>query len=221
VLGELLPQYEKETGNSVSVTYAPVGALTDRLRKGEGTDVVIVTDKQVSELQSLGKVVAGTRVDVARTGVGAFVRKGAPKPDITSVDAFRRTLLAAPTVTYAAPASGGAAGIYVASLMERMGISDEMKSKTKFDPRGGLLMYELVVKGEAEIGFDQISIIMAQPSVELIGPLPEAIQNYTTFAAGIGARSVQADTAHRLMLFLSSPAAHARMKTGGLLLGNF
>jgi molybdate transport system substrate-binding protein len=218
-LGELLPQFEKSTGNRVRVTYGPVGALTDRIAIGEATDVAIVSDQQIEELQRLGKVVAGPRIDVARTGVGAFVRKDSPKPDISSVDAFKRTLLDARTLTYADPASGGAAGIYVAGLFERFGISSEMNRKTKFDPRGGLLMYQLVAKGEADLGFDQISIIVAQSSVEFVGPLPEGIQRYTTFAAGVGASSDQAAPARAFIEFLHLPVAQARLKASGLLLG--
>jgi molybdate transport system substrate-binding protein len=140
VLGELLPQFEKDSGHHFSATYGPVGGLTDRLAKGEAADVVIVSDTQINELQELGRIVSGTRLDVASTGVGTFVRKDSPKPDISSVDAFKRTLLAAKTVTYADPASGGAAGIYMGQLMERLEITTEMNRKTRFDPRGGLLM---------------------------------------------------------------------------------
>ena len=219
VLNELVPQFEKDTGQRVTIVYGPIGALTDRLAKGEPADVAIVSDRQVDELETSGKVLPGTRVDVARTGVGAFVRKGSPKPDMSSVDAFKHALQAAQSITYAAPASGGAGGIYVAHLMERLGISDEMNKKTKFDPRGGLLMYRLVADGEAEIGFDQMSIILTQPTVELVGPLPEAVQNYTTFAAGVVAAGDQAITAQALIQYLVSPAAQARMKTGGLRAG--
>jgi molybdate transport system substrate-binding protein len=215
VLGELLPQFEKASGHHFSAAYGPVGALTDRLAKGEAADVVIVSDTQIDELQKLGKVVGGTRLDVARTGVGAFVRKNSLKPDISSVDTFKRTLLAAKTVTYADPASGGAAGIYIADLIERLGISTEMNQKTKFDSRGGLLMYQIVANGEADIGFDQISIILAQLSVEFLGPLPGPIQHYTTFAAGIGAGSHQAEGGKAFIEFLVSPSAQARMKGNG------
>jgi molybdate transport system substrate-binding protein len=220
-LGELLPQFEKERRHTLTVVFAPVGALTDRLRKGEAVDVVVVTDKQIDELQGLGKVVAGTRVDIARTGVGAFIRKGSSRPDISSVEAFKHALQAAQAVTYADPASGGAGGIYVAQLIGRLGLSAEMNEKTKLDPSGGYRLYQMVAAGDADLGFDQLSIIVTKPTVELVGPLPEPIQNYTTFAAGIGANSDQAETARDLIQFLSSPAARARMKSGGLLLGNF
>lgn len=218
-LGELLPQFEESTGNHVRVSYGPVGALTNRVARGEATDVAIVSDQQIEELQRSGKVAVGTRVDVARTGVGAFVRKDSPKPDISSVDAFKRTLLAARTVTYADPASGGAAGTYVAGLLRRFGISFEMNRKTKFDPGGGLLMYQLVANGEADLGFDQMSIIVTQRSVDFVGPLPEPIQRYTTFAAGVVATSDQAETARALIEFLKSAAAQSRFKANGLILG--
>jgi len=219
VLGELLPQFEKDTGHRVSVTFGPVGALTDRITKGEATDVAIVSDQQIDELQNSGKVVAGTRWVVARTGVGAFARKNSQKPDISSVDAFKRALLAARAVTYADPASGGAGGIYVSHLMERLGLSAEMTQKTKLDPRGGKLIYQLVANGEADLGFDQMSIILAQPTVEFVGPLPEPIQRYTTFAAGIGAASSQAEIGRVFITYLTSPTAKARLRASGLLLG--
>ena len=139
VLSELLPQFKSDTGHRVSATYGPIGALTDRLKKGEAADVAIVSDQQIEELQRSGKVVAGTRVDVARTGVGVFVRKDSQRPDIGSVDAFKRTLLAARTVTYADPASGGAGGIYVARLMELMGISAEMNQKKNWIQAEGIV----------------------------------------------------------------------------------
>jgi molybdate transport system substrate-binding protein len=217
VLSELLPQFEKDTGHRISVTYGPIGALTDRIKKGEPTDVAIVSDQQIEELQRSGEVAIGTRVDVARTGVGVFVRKDSQKPDIATVDAFKRTLLAARTITYADPASGGAGGIYVARLIERMGISAEMNQKTRLDSSGGYRLYQMVANGEAELGFDQMSIILTKPTVAFIGPLPEPIQRYTTFAAGVGATSDQAGTARAFIDFLRSPAAQGQFKASGLL----
>ncbi len=219
VLGELIPQFEKEAGHRVSVTYGPVGALTDRLAKGEAADVAIVSDKQIDELQKSGKVVAGTRRDVAKVGVGAFIRKNSSRSDISTVDAFKRTILAAKTITYSDPAAGGAAGIYMVHLMDQLGLLAEMNQKTKLDPRGGAELYQMVVNGEADLGFDQVSIILAQPTVELLGPLPATIQYYTAFAAGIGATSNQAEAAKALIGFLSSPSVQARMKASGFEVG--
>jgi molybdate transport system substrate-binding protein len=167
----------------------------------------------IDRLQSQGKVVAGDRVIIAKVGVGAFGRKGAAKPDISSVDGFKRSMLAAKSIAYPDPAGGGASGIYVASLLERLGIAAEMKPKTKLSTLATL--YESVASGEVEIGFNQISEILAQPTVELAGPLPPAIQNYTQFAAGIVTGSTQSDAARALISFLESPAAKTVLKAKG------
>jgi molybdate transport system substrate-binding protein len=210
----LISEFEKSTGHKVTVAYGTVGALSDRLQKGEATDVAIVSGPQIDGLQKQGKIVAGSRVDIAKVGVGAFVRKGGAKPDISSADAFKRTLLAARSIAYPDPAGGGASGVYLGGLLDRLGIAADMKPKTKYlgpEP----LLYESVAKGEIEIGFNQISEIFAQPSVEFLGPLPATIQNYTLFAAGIGATSSQADVGKALIAFLSSPAAEGMLKAKG------
>jgi len=216
--GELLPQFEKDTGYKVNVAYGSVGALTDRLKRGEVADVAIVSDTQIDELQKLGKVVAGTHFDVAMVGVGIFVRKDSAKPDISSVDAFKRTVLAAKAVAYSDPAGGGPAGIYIAHLMDQLGISVEMKQRTKLYPPGPL-QYESVANGEADLGFEQVSLILEQPVVELLGHLPTLIQNYTKFAAGIGTSSDQSEAGKALIAFLSSPSAKAHMKDNGFEFG--
>ena len=214
VIPGLVLEFEKSSGHKVTVAYGGVGALTDRLQKGEAADVAIVSGPQIDELQKSGKVVAGSRVDIAKVGVGVFVRKGAlQKPDISSADAFKRSMLAAKAIDYTDPASGAADGIYLASLLDRLGIAAEMKPKTKHRP--GPSLYASVASGEVEIGFQQISEILAEPSVEFIGPLPSAIQNITQFAAGIIASSTQADAGKALVGFLSSPASVTVMKAKG------
>jgi len=210
----LIPEFEKSSGHKVTITYGTAGAMADRVQKGEAADVTIVSGPQIDELQGQGKVVAGSRVDIAKVGVGVFVRKGAAKPDISSADAFKRSMLAARSIAYPDPAGGGASGIYVASLLDRLGVAGEMKAKTKFYPPSAPL-YESVASGEVEIGFNQISEILAQPSVEFLGPLPAAIQNFTQFAAGIIASSTLADAGKALIGFLSSPTAAAFMKSKG------
>jgi molybdate transport system substrate-binding protein len=210
----LVSDFEKTSGHKVTVAYGTVGAVADRVQKGEAADVAIVSGPQIDELQRQGRVVAGTRVDIAKVGVGVFVRKGAAKPDISSADAFKRSMLAARSIAYPDPAGGGASGIYVASLLDRLGITGEMKAKTKFYPPSAPL-YESVASGEVEIGFNQISEILAQPSVEFLGPLPAAIQNFTQFAAGIVMTSNQADAGKALVTFLSSPAAQLVLKAKG------
>jgi molybdate transport system substrate-binding protein len=213
-LDTLVPEFEKSSGHKVTISYGTVGAITDRIQKGESADVAVVSGAQIDELQKQGKIVAGSRAEIAKVGVGSFVRKGAAKPDISSADAFRRSMLAARSIAYPDPAGGGASGIYLASLLDRLGVSADMKPKTRLFPPSALL-YDSVAGGEVEIGFNQISEILAQPSVEYLGPLASAIQNYTLFGAGIGASSKEIDAGKSLVNFLSSPAAKAVIKTKG------
>jgi len=210
----LIPDFEKSSGHKVTVAYGTAGGVAERVQKGESVDLVISAAPRIDQLQAQGKVVAGDRVIIAKVGVGAFVRKGAAKPDISSADAFKRSMLAARSIAYPDPAGGGASGIYVASLLERLGIAEEMKPKTKLLPPTEAL-YGSVASGDVEIGFNQISEILAQPTVELAGPLPSAIQNYTQFAPGIVTGSSQADAARALASFLSSPPAQAILKAKG------
>jgi len=209
----LIPEFEKSSGHKVTVAYGTAGAVADRIQKGDAADVVTSSVPMIDRLQAQGKVVAEDRVVIAKVGVGAFVRRGAAKPDISSVDLFKRAMLSAGSITYPAPAGGGASGIYVASLLERLGIAAEMKPKTKLSTLATL--YTNVASGDVEIGFNQVSEILAQPTVELAGPLPSAIQNYTQFAPGIVTGSGQSDAARALVTFLYSPAAKTVLKAKG------
>jgi molybdate transport system substrate-binding protein len=210
----LIPDFEKSSGHKVTTAYGTAGAVADRVQKGEAADIVISAGPLIDQLQAQGKLVPGTRVIIAKVGVGVFVRKGAVKPDISSAEAFKRSMLAAKSIAYPDPAGGGASGIYVASLLERLGITAEMKPKTRLFPPTEVL-YASVASGEVEIGFNQISEILAQPTVELAGPLPPAIQNYTQFAPGIVTGSSQTDGARALVTFLSSPAARTVLTAKG------
>jgi len=211
----LIPDFEKSSGHKVTITYGTVGAVADRVQKGEAVDIAISSGQLIDQLQAQGKVVPGSRVNIAKVGVGVFVRKGGTKPDLTSVDGFKRSLLAAKSIAYVDPSGGGASGIYMASLLEQLGIAAEMKPKTKLFPPAEAL-YASVATGEADMGFNQISEILAQPTVELAGPLPPAIQNYTQFAAGIiTPRSSQTDAGRALVAFLSSPVAQTGLKAKG------
>ena len=207
----LIPDFEKSSGHKVTVAYGNAGAIADRFQKGEAADLVINAAPLMDQLRAQGKVVAGDRIIIAKVGVSAFVRKGAAKPDISSADAFKRSMLAARSIAYPDPAGGGASGIYMASLLERLGIAGEMKPKTKLSPSAKVL-YASVASGDVEIGFNQISEVLAQPTVEFAGPLPSAIQNYTQFAPGIVTGSNQTDAARALVTFLSSPAAQTVLK---------
>jgi len=209
----LIPDFEKSSGHKVTIAYGTAGAVANRVQKGEPADIVINAGPLIDQLQAQGKVVADSRVTIAKVGIGVFVRKGVAKPDISSADAFKRSMLAARSIAYPDPAGGGASGIYVASLLERLGIAAEMKPKTKLSTLGTL--YVSVASGEVEIGFNQVSEILAQPTIELAGPLPPAIQNYTHFAPGIVTGSGQTDAARALVTFLYSPAAKTVLKAKG------
>src|SRR6202163_3096164 len=130
----LIPDFEKSSGHKVTIAYGTAGAVADRVQKGEAADIVINSAPLIDKLQAQGKVVAGSRVNIAKVGVGVFVRKGGTKPDLASVDGFKLSLLAAKSIAYVDPSSGGASGIYIASLLERLGIAAEMKPKTKLSP---------------------------------------------------------------------------------------
>jgi molybdate transport system substrate-binding protein len=208
----LVPDFET-SGHKVTVACGTAGAVADRVEKGEAADVILSSVPMIDRLQAAGKVAAADRVIIAKVGVGAFVRKGAAKPDISSPDAFKRSMLAARSIAYPDPAGGGASGIYVAGLLERLGIAAEMKPKTKLSTLDTL--YASVASGDVEIGFNQVSEILAQPTIELAGPLPAPIQNYTQFAPGVVAGSTQTDAARALVTFLYSPAAKTVLKAKG------
>jgi molybdate transport system substrate-binding protein len=214
VMLELIPKFEQASGHKVTFDYGTVGGMADRVLKGEAADVAIVSGPQAEHLQKEGKIVAGSRRDFAKTGVGVFVRKGAPKPDIGSLDAFRRTVLAAKSIGYNDPAAGAPVSLYLIGAFERMGIAALMTPKTvAFKQRSE--RFEAVARGDVELGFNQLSEIVAAPGVDLVGPLPAEIQNYTVLSAGIVTASRQRDTAAALIGFISSPAAAELMLTRG------
>lgn len=205
-LNVLLPQFEAAQGHKVRAAYGTIGALMTRLQNGEAADLAILSDTQIDRLQQSGKILPGTRADVALLGIGVFVRRGSVKHDISTPDALKRALTDSAAISYVDPASGAPSGIYVAGLIERLGISAEMKPKTRFaQPGPGTFLP--VLSGEAELGFIQISEILAEPKVELVGPLPEPIQDYTKFAAGVVASGSRPEAARALIEFITSPAA--------------
>jgi len=214
VIGDLVPQFERSSGHKVTIEYATAGVIVDRILKGESADVTIVTGRQNEELQKQGKIIAGSRVDVARVGVGVFVHTGSPKPDISSVETFKRSLLAAKSISYSDPAGGGISGIHMASVVERLGIAAEMKPKTKLLPNSQVAL-EALVKGDAEIGFGLTSDAGATSGVDLVGPLPTEIQSFTLYAGGIIASSKQAEAAKAMISHFSTPAGQAVLKAKG------
>jgi molybdate transport system substrate-binding protein len=210
----LVPEYEKASGNKVTVENDTVGALMKRIEAGESFDVVVMTPETVDKLTGEGKVISGSRTNLARVGVGVMVKAGANKPDISTVEAFKKALLEAKSVSFIDPASGGSSGIYMEKLIERLGVSDQVKPKEKLKQGGNVSDY--VESGEAELGIQQISEILPHPGVALVGPLPKDVQNYTVYAAGISAGTQNRDAAKALIASLVGPSAHALFKSKGM-----
>jgi molybdate transport system substrate-binding protein len=214
VMEDLGPKFERATGHKLAITVAALGAIVKRVQDGETADVVIIPQQGVDSLVKDGKAVAGDVTVIARSGIGVVVRKGAPKPDISSPEALKRTLLAAKSISYANPAEGGAGGIHFAKVLDRLGIANEMKSKTVF-PKTGLSAL-LVANGEAEIGVTQIQDVISRAGVDLVGPLPGDLQETIVFAAAIMAGAKNSEASKALVDFLRTPEAAAVIKTKGL-----
>ncbi len=214
VLGEMTPGFEKRTGHKLVIDRGTVGQLVKRIEDGEAFDIVIVTPAAIERLTKAGRVVAGTLAPVASVGVGVMVKEGAPKPDVSTVDAFKKTLLAAKTVSYIDPKSGGSSGIYTAKLLASLGIADAVKPKERLKKGGHVA--DLVVSGEAEVGIQQISEIVTVKGVTFVGPLPKQIQNYTVYAAGLAAKASNPDAVKALLATLTGPEAAAVLKSKGM-----
>jgi molybdate transport system substrate-binding protein len=210
----LVPEFEKQTGHKVTVDNDTVGALQKRIDGGETFDVVVVSPGAINELVKKGKVVDGSRTVLAKVGVGVMVKDGTPKPAIGTVDQFKQALLAAKSVAYIDPASGGSSGIYVDGLLTKLGIADQVKPKAKLK-KGGYVA-DLIVSGEAELGIHQISEIVPVKGVTLVGPLPADIQNFTTYAAGLGSAARDAEAAKALIKALSGPGLSPVLKQKGM-----
>ena len=214
VLRAIVPDFEKQTGHKVVFHRDTVGALTKRIEGGEAFDVTVLTPAVIDSLAGKGKVVPGSRINLAQVGVGVVVKDGTPRPDISTVEAFKKALLAARSVAYIDPEAGGSSGIYVADLFVKLGIADAIKPKAVLIHGGAVA--EHVAKGEAEIGIHQISEILPVKGIVLVGPLPKEIQSYTTYAAGLGASAKESEAAKALIKALSGPAAAEVLKTKGL-----
>ena len=215
IVTELGAEFTRETGHTLVLTSGTVGQLRDRLLAGEAADVVVMSDTAIDQLIGQGHLVRGSRVDIARTGIGVAVRDGAPKPDIATPEAFKHALLAAKSLAYVDPASGATSGIYFASLLQRMGIADAVKDKTVFR-RGGGYVAEMVARGEAELAVHQISEIIPVKGATLVGPLPRELQKVTVYSAALPTRAAVAEPAKAFVAFMARPAFKTRLAAAGL-----
>jgi len=208
---ELVAQFEKASGHKVTTFFSGTLNVQKKLADGEPYDLIIMAGPAIDEQIKLGKAVAGSRVDVAKSGTGLAVRKGAPKPDISSVDALKKTLLTAKSIGY----STGPSGVYMLSVFEKLGIADQVKGKLRQTP-SGVFVGTLIANGDAEVGFQQVAELVHFAGIDYVGPLPGELQRMTTFSAGIHSGAKQADAARALMKFLTAPAAAPVIRKHGL-----
>jgi molybdate transport system substrate-binding protein len=212
---ELVPPFERATGHKVTISYDPSGGLAKRLRGGEFADILLIASVELDKLIGEGKV--KDRTDVSRTGIGLAVRKGAPHPDVSTPDALKRALLAAKSVGQSSIEGGGITAVHVQRVFSQLGISEQVLPKLKFaagGPNGRVSV--LVASGEAEIGLQQVSELMSNADVEVIGLLPDTLQQITINAAGITAAAKEPDAASALIRHLTTPEAKAIYKPKGL-----
>ena len=211
VLTKIGADFERRIGRKLSITTDVAIRMVRRINAGEPFDLLVAAPLQIDELIRAGKIISETRTDLARSGIGVAVRTGAPKPDVSSVDAFTDALIAARSIAYL---KEGQSGIYVAGVLERLGVADKLRSKLTLPETD--IVSELVGRGEIELGIVVITQILTTPGVELAGPLPPEIQSYIKFVGGISANSKSIDAAKELMAFLKTPAAISVMRSQGM-----
>lgn len=208
---ELIPQFEKSSGHKVAITWAGTVDIKKKVAAGEAYDVVLIASPEMDAFIKDGKIAAGTKVDVVKSGVGVAIKPGTPKPDLTSGEGLKKALITAKSVGY----STGPSGVYVASLFEKWGIADQIKAKAKITTPG-VPVAALIRNGEAEIGFQQVSELIHEPGIDFLGPVPNDVQRITTFSSGIPPGAKEKDAAKALQTFLTAPARADTLKKHGL-----
>ena len=221
-MDEVLPEFQSSSGYAVRTTFERINVITERVRKGDDVDLAIVSPQQWEGLKQEGKLDPRVRVVIAKVGFGVFVKKGAAKPDVSSVEAFKRAFLNARSIASFNPSTRGPTGIYQDRLFERLDLTVDLKSRIKYAaaPKPNQVisapLFELVVNGDAEIGLAQISETLQALGVELVGPVPAEIQNFTIFTTAIPANGKEPTAAKALIDFLTSPKATSILKSMGL-----
>jgi molybdate transport system substrate-binding protein len=208
---ELKPRFERESGHRLTIRFEIFARQKQEIEAGN-FDVAIFAKANIAELIAQGRIVAGSATDVARTSIGVAVRKGAPKPDISSEEAFKRTLLAAKSITYT---KESLTGQHVTRMLDRLGIAEQLKDKLILQP-GGNMTAPAVAEGRAEMAIVLVSDIVTRPGLDLVGPLPPSLQNYVAQVAAIGSGAKDAAAAAALIKFLTTPEAAAVFKATGL-----
>jgi molybdate transport system substrate-binding protein len=208
---ELFPQFEKASGHKIVITWAGTNDIKKRIAAGEIYDLIVIASPEMDAFIKDGKVVAGSKADLVKSGVGVAVKAGAPKPDFSSAEALKKTLIAAKSVGY----SQGPSGVYMVSLFDKMGIADQVKAKAKV-VTPGVPVATVVRSGEAEIGFQQVSELIHEKGIDFLGPLPAEIQRITTFSGGIPTQAKEPAAAKALQSFLTAPERADDLKKHGL-----
>ena len=210
VMLELLPEFERARSTKIAVTWGSTNALLKDIKAGLGGDVAVLTAEAVDELIDQGKAVAGSRVDLARSRIGVAVRKGAKQPDIASPEALKRALIAANSVAHS---KTGLSGLYFPTVLARLGIADAIQSKIVI-PDPGTAVGEVVAKGDAEIGIQQISELLPVAGIEIVGPLPEPLQKITTFSGGVLRAAKEPSLAEALLKFVAAESPRLLKQKG-------
>jgi molybdate transport system substrate-binding protein len=217
VFEELAPQFQAAIGCRVAAHFGPSVQIEKRLAEGEAADMAVLTSAAAQDMIGRGKVLVGSLVDIARSSLGVAVQRGAPKPDISSVEAFKRALLTAKSVAASKPVGAGLSGAHMAKVFVDLGIADAMAPKMKYGTGGVTGLVGLIIeRGEAEIGVQQIAELKAVPGVDFVGPLPAALQAVTPFTAAIPTSAHNAEAGRKLIAFLTTEAAKRVIAAKGL-----
>ena len=217
VFEDLAPAFERATGNRTSVELGPSLRLEKELGDGKAADVAIVSRKGVEDLTARGRLAAGSAVHIADSTIGIAVAKGAPKPDISTPENFKRAMLAAKSIACSKPVGGGQSGAHLAKVFGQLGITAAMEAKSHYGAGGAAGLAGLVVlRGEAEIGIQQMAELMAVSGIDIVGPLPRELQSVTPFVAGISTNASHPEAAKALIAFLTTPEAKRVIKARGL-----
>jgi molybdate transport system substrate-binding protein len=211
-LAATVPSFESRTGHKVAITFAPAGEIAQRIGAGEAYDLLIMPAENVAFYERSGKVIPGSGTALGRVGIGVAVHERAAPPDIATPEAFKRALLAAKSVVYIDPARG-TSGKHFAGVLQRLGIADQVNAKATLGSGGEVV--GPVGRGEIELGVHQITAILAVPGVKLVGPLPPALQKWTTYTAVMMAGASSPEAARALVAFLTSGEARAVFATKG------
>jgi molybdate transport system substrate-binding protein len=217
VFEEIAPAFEHTSGHRLAVELGPSLRQEKRLAEGEAADVAIVTRNGTEALTASGKITPGSLIDVARSSIGVCIAKGAPRPDISSAEAFKRAMLAAKSVALSKPVGGGASGVHMAKVFEQLGITEPMRAKSHYGAGGAAGLAGLVVLGgEAEIGIQQMSELMAVSGIDVVGLLPAALQSVTMFTGGIPTSASHAEAGRALLQFLTTLDVKNVIRSRGL-----